>query len=469
MKSIKINSICAAALLLVVVTGCTVDEPNAPVFTVVQPGTDDIMMNYIAIGNSLTAGFMDGGLMAAGQQDSYPMLIARSMMDAEDAAKFGQPYLNAPGVGSSDAPEGQTAGILYFDGASVAPLGFTDTASVPDLFADMPSPTPGTTWDQYPIAYRNLGVPGATLADVSNALEATTSQAGNNAFFDLILRNPTMGDYTMLEQCVNSGPYLVTCWIGTNDVLGGALTGEPESGVNVTPASVFETMYEALITAIEDGIEQRFGVKPVVVLANIPSIGVAPYFMPVATFEAAAGGPIPYAEATENVTHVLFSALTEIQSAGFTPPLGEEYTLTVDEMEVINVAVNGYNAAIADVATAHDLVVFDANTTLGGLVDAQKSHFMLLKEVIGEDAAAATTLFSLDGIHPNNAGYELIANGFIDAINEALFGEDTAQYFEHVTANQDWDPTYGVPKAADKGGAPLMTEQAATAMINLFR
>jgi hypothetical protein len=45
---------------------------------------------YIAVGNSLTAGYADGGLYLEGQQNSYPSIIAKQMA-AVGGGKFTQP------------------------------------------------------------------------------------------------------------------------------------------------------------------------------------------------------------------------------------------------------------------------------------------------------------------------------------------------------------------------------------------
>jgi hypothetical protein len=78
-------------------------------------------------------------------------------------------------------------------------------------------------------------------------------------------------------------------------------------------------------------------------------------------------------------------------------------------------------------------------------------------------AAAATTYFSLDGIHPNNRGYGHVANGFIATINEAL----DASIPSLDLAGLIWDPTYGVPMNGKT--TAVLSPEAARAMDAIFR
>jgi hypothetical protein len=80
--------------------------------------------------------------------------------------------------------------------------------------------------------------------------------------------------------------------------------------------------------------------------------------------------------------------------------------------------------------------------------------------------AAATTAFSLDGVHPNNRGYGIVANAFIDVINDAA-----GTSVSHVnTGNLSWDPTYGRPPIiVAHEGPPGLSPEAAAAMTAIFR
>ena len=85
------------------------------------------------------------------------------------------------------------------------------------------------------------------------------------------------------------------------------------------------------------------------------------------------------------------------------------------------------------------------------------------------EQAAGTTMFSLDGVHPNNKGYVFMANTFLDVIND-LTG---ASYAQIPLAAGVWDPTYGVPIAApSKSGGkqwPYVSPEIAQSLKTMFR
>ncbi|MBD3220920.1 hypothetical protein GF314_06720, partial [bacterium] len=205
-----------AMVLALVLTGCSPDDPTNPTIEIKQPEGSEALSRYVAIGNSLTAGYMDNGLSLVGQLSSYPAQIAPQLgLDPQPGGEpwFSQPLVALPGVGESTASSPtMVAGVLHWDGAAISVLDETPLAELEStLLLASSNPTP----------YHNLGVPGATTLDVTDALGSTTSQRPGNVFFDLILRNPTFGDVAMLGQAIAQGPTLATVWIGSNDILGG--------------------------------------------------------------------------------------------------------------------------------------------------------------------------------------------------------------------------------------------------------
>lgn len=437
MKTLRMITYLVAVLALAL-AGCTPDDPTSPTLTVAQPMGVDALTRYVAIGNSLTAGYMDNGLSVVGQLSSYPAQIAPQLglNPAPGAADwFAQPLINLPGVGESEASSpANVAGVLHWNGAAISVLDETPLLELESSLLAASS---------YPTPYNNLGVPGATTLDVSEAIDATTSQRPGNVFFDLVLRNPTFGDVAMLDQAIAQGPTLVTIWIGANDVLGGATSGSPEVGVNVTPPAAYEGLMSALISELVDGVEARFGYTPHLVVANIPSITTIPYFVPKALFDQiATGGMGSYPADEADVVYVRFPVLGELAEMGGAP-LSEDQTLSTAEVDAVETAVAGYNAALETLSTTFGFTVVDVASTLASLDPSQLTHFQfLVGQGLTPEQAAATTLFSLDGVHPNSTGYSLIANDFIAGINEQL--GLTGEAALDLVAAVPWDPTYSM-------------------------
>ncbi len=478
----------AAALLTL--TGCGLDAPDeatGPLNPINPPDLEDAGTRYVAVGNSLTAGFMDGGLVQSGQANSYPNLIARQL--GLSSAQFTQPWIAAPGIGSSTSSNPLTlvAGVLYFNGTSITVLDETPLAGVPALLLARTQPT----------QYHNLGVPGATLHDGMHAYSKATSTGGANSFFDFINRATFFGNRTIdsgyplgptfvpvtyesasqFYQAVAKGGALTTLWLGNNDVLGPAMSGEPAAGFGAAAAPAFQSDFTALLSMLAGGLRQRNnGLKPTIIVANIPNVADTPYFIPKAVFETAIGGGWPGGYDPDEVLdggiqYVLFPALSWVRTHGTSTPIPASLTLSALERTDVEAATGTFNTIISQVRAAvnasgiANVGLMDANAILAGLAAPQKTHFLFL---VGGGAsvaqAAATTMFSLDGVHPNSHGYGLLANAYIDKINE-LDGTSLA----HVDpAALPWDPTYGRTPA--KAAGPLVLDpRAASAMENLFR
>lgn len=471
-------------LLVLLATGCDPDAPDSS-DALTAPTVDEVFANYAAIGNSLTAGFMDGGLMYAGQMSSFPRLIAGQLglANAPGDMEFSQPWINPPGIASTSAPPGQVAGVYYLTGTGgLGVLGYTDlTAVQTDLLAAVSQPTP----------YHNLGVPGAALYDVLNAYSSTTCGSyvnfeSANPYFDFVNRASLFGNITvpatavspayqsasMFGQCVAKGPSLATVWIGNNDVLGGATSGTVIDGVTVTDAATFDGMYKQMLTTFAGGLLARTGWPATIAVANIPDIEDIPYFWPVAVFNAtlpeALGGSWPPGFEEDDVALVRFPVANWLATADpATDLIPAGYTLTAAEVQIVQDNVAAYNTTIEEAVGMVNALglaqcgLVDTNALMAGLPAGQKTHLLLL---LGQGytptEAAATTLFSLDGIHPNNRGYAVVADEFLEKI-----GEMTGQTFDLVPA-QTWDPTYSAYQAAvGKQVQPGPLD----AMENLFR
>jgi len=338
-------------------------------------------------------------------------------------------------------------------------------------------------------------VPGATLRDGMSAYNSTTSSAAlaggtPNAYFDFINRASLFGNRVVesgyptptgtvpvtyqsasqFYQAVAKGGALTTMWLGNNDVLGPAMSGEPAAGFGPAGAADFQARYTALLSMLAGGLSQRNnGLKPTIIVANIPSVSSTPYFIPRAAFEFAVGGPWPGGYAESDATYVLFPALSWATPANAGSPVPATLTLDAAESADVATAVATYNTIIAGVRSAVNasgiakVGLVDANALLGSLADSERTHFLFLVGGLGIEGAAATTLFSLDGVHPNSRGYGVLANAFIDAINEI-----DGTTIPHVDVDAiTWDPTYGRTPIPGKA-AFRVDERAAAAMTAIF-
>lgn len=397
---------------IVLFLSCEVEAPQQAKMNI--PTSNLLLRKVVAVGNSLTMGIQSAGIVKDFQMHSYPYYIARQI---GMAPLFQQPLIDNPGIGQG----------------GFGPLKFVNGEIVP---GDPVPPDPTTIALNLllPRPYDNMGVSGADLNDVLH----TTS----GGLFDLVLRNPNFGNMTQIDQALLLNPSILLLWIGNNDVLGAALSGTAIVGTTITPQNEFEAMYGELLAKIKANAPHTY-----VVIANIPDVTDIPYVKtlpPVVidptTFQPVivGGQPVPLLTKEQNVQYVLLSAFDSLKVGigipaalgGTGQSLGGQFTLTADEAATIATAVEGFNNFL----TSLGLPMVDANHMLSELNDGNitgfSGDFVFL--------APANTAFSLDGVHPNNAGYALVANEFINVMNQS-FGLsipqlDATQYLGQYTS-----------------------------------
>jgi lysophospholipase L1-like esterase len=90
----------------------------------------------------------------------------------------------------------------------------------------------------------------------------------------------------------------------------------------------------------------------------------------------------------------------------------ERYTLTLDEISYIHSATIAYNEVIAELAQVYDFAFFDADAYFSEVSSGIKwngANFSL--------EFVSGGFLSLDGLHPNQKGHELLTNEIIKSIN----------------------------------------------------
>ena len=237
--------------------------------------------SYVAVGNSLTAGYMDGTVYKSGQMNSFPNLLAQQFALVGGGA-FTQPSYeddvnNLGGLTLGGIPIGGTRLVIDASQGRPENLAGTSTIEVSNLQAT---------------AYNNMGVPGAKSfhllsAGYGNVAGVALGQA--NPYF---VRHATSPTATVIGDAMSKAPTFFTNWIGANDVLSYATNGGAQSdgntpaadhnltgnmnpatygGNDITNSGVFASVYSTLISTLTSG-----GAKGVV--ATVPSVTAIPYF-----------------------------------------------------------------------------------------------------------------------------------------------------------------------------------------------
>jgi len=388
-----------------------------PEFKDVVPvkGTADFT-RYIAVGNSLTSGFADGGLYLEGQQNSYPEMIAGQMKAAGGGA-FTSPFFNA------DQPDG--SGYLRIKSFSASGLPVTETvAGKTAVRSQITLPGVGsvTLYTKYTGDLNNYGVPGIKIDNVDNP-----GYGNANGYFERLLPAASPGNTTSYQAFVTAKPFtFFSMWLGNNDILGYASTG---GGDTPTDKTRFATKYTAMVNELT-----KTGAGGIV--ATIPDVLGTAYFTTVTyasllrgvqasaptvtdLYIQTATGPRK-ATAQDYFVLTLGSAnligtVTAGLPYGLHPlnPIENRFVLDQAEAAVVADFTNSYNATIKSVAAAKGLPVVDFNALFKEYSGAGK----MVNGVTVNNAYITGNLFSLDGIHLTQMGYAIVANEFIKSIN----------------------------------------------------
>ncbi len=407
MRSSMLRALALTALSVPLIASCAADDE-----TVLLPDpVSDIFDRYVAVGNSITAGYQSGGINDSTQMQSYPALLAQMAFAAN---RFHLPLLASPGCPPPFAAPFSTARI----------------AEIPNNCAFRVTPAPPYV--------SNLAVPGAPIAAIMDLT------AGANALTTFILGGRTQG-----QALVEAEPTLVTSWLGNNDALGAALGG---TTALLTPLADFQAdlgllaaQIEATPAATNDAVVLLGVVNPVAVPALQP--GVFAYLvkqnpqtaplLPKSVNDNCApvdaqGNPNPLAFNLVSL-QILTSAVPEISCANDAP-----YVLNPSEQIAIGTRVTEYNASIETTAETNGWIYIDPNLILGAYLDDPSA----LRKCQGLPAALQTgnpqtifgavvstcpspdpavgfgSLITYDGVHPSAAAHQLVANAIYSALAE---------------------------------------------------
>ncbi|MFS4445747.1 SGNH/GDSL hydrolase family protein [Maribacter sp. 2307UL18-2] len=263
-------------LVTLVLTFVACNEPEdvdlGPAATMVEVELPELtagsadFSNYVSLGNSLTAGFTDGALFIAAQENSLPNILSTkfAMIGGGD---FTQPLTNDNFGGLAAGGDRIQNPRLVFGGAG--PVGLETVIGPVTVTTDIALNNPSGP-------FNNLGVPGA------KSFHLLAPGYGNLGNVSLGLANPffvrmtgTTPDASVLDLAVGQSPTFFSLWIGNNDVLGYATTGGDETNpltpVSGVPGVGFDGSYGALIATLTAGGAQG-------VVANIPNVTSIPHF-----------------------------------------------------------------------------------------------------------------------------------------------------------------------------------------------
>lgn len=345
----------------------------------------------VFLGDSLTAGYQSGSLLDTQQVHGWAPLVA-----AQANFNVILPLIAPPG-----AP-----GVLQLV-----------SAGPPPVIVSSPGTSSGR--DNFSVQATDLAVPGALLTDVLNTVPLASPAPGQQQINQLVLGFPGLGygqAYSQATFAIKANPTTIFLWIGNNDALIADLTGSPAT---MTSVADFTAQYQALMQALTTQTSAHL------VIANIPDVTAVPYLQPapgiLAQYSAGTGVPAAVLSGLLGITTgdlVTPEGLSEIPlilGGKKKGPISDAGVLTAAETVAVQTQVKAFNQVIAQQAQAAGATLVDINALFGQITTAG----LAINGYTGT-ARFLGGFFSLDGIHPTNTGYAVVANRFIDTLDTSV-------------------------------------------------
>jgi lysophospholipase L1-like esterase len=350
--------------------------------------------HYVAVGDSLTAGYADGALYRLGQESSFPNILA-TQFKTVGGGVFNQPLMNdnLGGLLFGTAPNPSFANRLVLDAATSPPSpGAIAGTPMNEVVIGAPALT-GT--------FNNMGVPGAKSFHLATPnygnVAGLTPTATANPYF---VRFAKTAGTTVISDAATQAPTFFTLWIGNNDVLsfatGGGVgtdqTGNSPSNPlivanygseDITDPTVFKFYFDTVVTNLTANPATKG------LLVNIPDVSTIPYFTTVphnpvpldqatvdalTTAYAGYNGALQFAAGQGVITVGEATARTIAFSAGLTNSLvilDKDLKDLTTNATIIGALGASTAAALVNMrqATADDLILLPTSSKIGTLAD----------------------------------------------------------------------------------------------------
>ncbi len=392
---------------------------------------------YVALGDSITAGYTDGALCYYGQKNTYANLLAEQFK-AIGGGDFKQPYLHPDSVGIGFA--GNSCLVLKNIINSIEPTSFNLTylANQGDrsIFSKNNYTSDGP--------FNNMGIPGSkVISVVMPGYGNPVNGDGNfNPFFTRMAFSPETS--SILSDALIIKPTFFSLFMGNNDILAYALSGGTSDIITPLEGSSGIGFKESLKTIVDSLLNN--GAKGVI--ANLPDLNCVPFFsafpynglvlseQDVLLLNEKYGADglhftkgknaFVICESIENPykirqikkgESILLDILFDVQKEDYLSgmlPIPKKYILVNSEKLKIEDMIEAFNKFIKSLADQKKMAFVDVNTLLKKSRNDRIYNGLLYKFSYKNGG-----VFSLDGLHPNAYGQALLANEFIKAINSS--------------------------------------------------
>ena len=368
------------------------------------PTPSQVFANYVALGTSVSMGWMNDGVFASTQTQAWTSRLAGAA-----GGNFNLPAITEPGCQPPYASP--LGGFKRVDGSSVA----TASAVCAPLMA-------GVSLSNT----HNLAIEGAYAIDALNATP-TAPRAGKGPITSRVLE-PTMSQVTTMRT---RKPTFVSIEFGGNELLQ-AQVGVLVPNVTYVPFAAFQDAYSKIIDSVKATKARAVLVGLALDIRQFPAIrtglelwsqraAFATFNVTVAdNCETSANfmfvrGIVPTAIATGAARAAAGLGPATLSCADV--PGTADYVLTPTDIQFLNSLAAQMDAYIQARAQAEGYAFFRLDALYAQSKDGVPFN---LAAYLGT-ATPYGARISLDGVHPSSQGHVILANAAIAAIN-ATYG-----------------------------------------------
>ncbi len=390
---------------------------------------------YVAIGTDATAGYMDDALFYNGQLNSYPAIIAQQLNFGQESP-FAQPLI------------AESSGGINLNGDAQLILGYKtdckDTTSLsPVRKAEQGNPSILSQNVYAAGPFDNLGIPGMSTLDVLNqGYGNSAAGSGNyNPFFSRFCSDEV--NASILSDALARNPTFYSILLGDADIMAYATSGGTTNAIPPSQGAAgvgFQGTLEEIVSLFS-GAGAKGAISTIPNVLDYPYFTLIPYngltldaekaetmnsvFNPIGLFFEEGDNPftiecdcnMPYGVRKMVPGEIVLLSIpldsVKCNGMGSINPIPDRYILTLAEIDEITSKLDAYNSVIENVAASNNLAI----ARFDDLVDELKTGMLYNGVNINIDFVTGGA-FSLDGRNLNPIGQALLANKFIEAINE---------------------------------------------------
>ena len=341
---------------------------------------------YVALGDSMSAGYCDNALFIAGQNNAYPNILSQQF-SLVGGGSFTTPLMN-DNIGGLLLGGNAIPGYgprLYFNGFSVVPVSGTPTTEITNQLIG---------------PFNNMSVPGAKSFHL---LAPGYGSAAGNPYFARFASSPTI---TVLEDALAQNGTFFSLNIGNNDVLAYATSGGDGSNPITPSAGQVGVGFDATYTTLVNVLTAN-GAKGVV--SNIPYFNTMPFFATVPTNPNYA---VP-ASNTNQLNQIFGLINVALASNGqptrFLPLVaddGNSSTVENNPLLILDESLSNISSLIVTAltpslgsTTANYIATIYGRARHASNVTSSRDYILLpAKSVIGTTQTSATAPFNVNGI-----------------------------------------------------------------------